>query len=38
MTMIAQMISDEDIENVAEWYSRIKIKIFDRNLEKFKLN
>jgi len=33
MTMIAQMISDEDIENVAEWYSRIKIKIFDPNLE-----
>jgi len=32
MTMIAQMISDEDIENVAEWYSRIKIKIFDPNL------
>ena len=38
MTMIAQMISDEDIENVAEWYSRIKIKIFDPNLEKYKLN
>jgi len=33
MTMIAQMISDEDIENVAEWYSRIKIKIFDPNVE-----
>ena len=33
MTMIAQMISDEDIENVAEWYSRIKIKIFDPDLE-----
>ena len=32
MTMIAQMISDEDIENVAEWYSRIKINIFDPNL------
>ena len=32
MTMFAQMISDEDIEKVAEWYSRIKIKIFDSNL------
>ena len=38
MTMIAQMISDEDIEKVAEWYSRIMIKIFDPNLEKYKLN
>ena len=38
MTMIAQMISDEDIEKVAEWYSRIMIKIFDPNLEKAKLN
>ena len=38
MTMIAQMISDEDIENVAEWYSRIKIKIFDPNLETSKPN
>ena len=38
MTMIAQMISGEDIENVAEWHSRIKIKIFDPNLEKYKLN
>ena len=32
MTMIAQMLSDEDIENVSEWYSRIKIEIFDPNL------
>jgi cytochrome c553 len=27
MTLIAQMLSDEDIENVAEWYSNIKISI-----------
>jgi len=32
MTMIAQMLTDEDIENVSEWYSRIKINIFDPNL------
>ena len=32
MTIIAGMLSDQDIENVAEWYSRIKIKIFDPNL------
>ena len=32
MTMIAQMLSDEDIENVSEWYSRIKIEIFDPDL------
>jgi len=32
MTMIAQMLSDSDIENVSEWYSRIKIEIFDPNL------
>ena len=27
MSLIAQMLSDEDIENVAEWYSRIEIEI-----------
>jgi cytochrome c553 len=27
MTLIAQMLSDKDIENVAEWYSNIKISI-----------
>jgi len=27
MSLIAQMLSDEDIENVSEWYSAIKIKI-----------
>ena len=33
MTMIAQMLSDNDIDNVAEWYSRIKVKIFDPEVE-----
>jgi cytochrome c553 len=33
MTMIAQMLSDEDIENVSEWYSRIKVKVFDPEIE-----
>jgi len=32
MTIIAGMLSEQDIENVAEWYSRIKIRIFDPNL------
>ena len=32
MTLIAQMLTDEEIEYVSEWYSRIKIKIFDPNL------
>ena len=32
MTIIAGMLSEQDIENVAEWYSRVKIKIFDPNL------
>ena len=32
MTIIAGMLSEQDIENVAEWYSRIKVKIFDPNL------
>ena len=32
MTVIAGMLSEQDIENVSEWYSRIKIKIFDPNL------
>ena len=27
MNIIAQMLNDEDIENVAEWYSSIKITI-----------
>jgi len=27
MSLIAKMLSDEDIENVAEWYSNIKISI-----------
>ena len=32
MTIIAGMLSEQDIENVSEWYSRIKITIFDPNL------
>ena len=32
MTVIAGMLSEEDIDNVSEWYSRIKIKVFDPNL------
>jgi len=32
MSVIAGMLSEQDIENVSEWYSRIKIKIFDPNL------
>ncbi len=31
MTLIAQMLTDEEIEYVSEWYSRIKIQIFDPN-------
>ena len=27
MSLIAQMLSDEDIENVSEWYSKIKLSI-----------
>ncbi len=27
MSLMAQMLSDEDIENVSEWYSSIKIEI-----------
>jgi cytochrome c553 len=32
MTLIAQMLTDDEIEYVSEWYSRIKIEIFDPNL------
>ena len=32
MTIVAGMLSDQDIEDVSEWYSRIKIRIFDPNL------
>jgi len=33
MTVVAQMLSDQDIENVSEWYSRIKITIADPEVE-----
>ena len=32
MTVIAGMLTEQDIQDVSEWYSRIKIKIFDPNL------
>lgn len=32
MSVIAGMLTEQDIEDVSEWYSRIKIKIFDPNL------
>ena len=32
MTIIAQMLTDEEIAAVSEWYSRIKITVFDPNL------
>tara|TARA_B100000686_G_scaffold150238_1_gene157487 strand:+ start:32 stop:433 length:402 start_codon:yes stop_codon:yes gene_type:complete len=31
MSMIAQMLTEEDISNVSEWYSSIKVKVFDPN-------
>ena len=32
MTIIAQMLTDEEIAAVSEWYSRIKITVFDPQL------
>ena len=29
MSMIAQMLSDEDIESVSTWYSSVIVKVFD---------
>ena len=29
MTVVSQMLSEQDINDVAEWYSSIKIQIFD---------
>ena len=29
MSVVAQMLSEQDINDVAEWYSTIKIQIFD---------
>ena len=29
MSVVAQMLSEQDINDVAEWYSKIKIQIFD---------
>ena len=31
MSMIAKMLTEEDISNVSEWYSSIKVKVFDPN-------
>ena len=33
MTIVAQMLSEQDIDNVSEWYSRIKISISDPEVE-----
>ena len=33
MTVVAQMLSDKDIEDVSEWYSWIKITIADPEVE-----
>jgi cytochrome c553 len=32
MTIIAQMLTDDEIAAVSEWYSRIKITVFDPQL------
>tara|TARA_B100001564_G_C20586452_1_gene645729 strand:+ start:709 stop:1089 length:381 start_codon:yes stop_codon:yes gene_type:complete len=32
MTLIAQMLSEKDIVNVSEWYSRIKVEIIDPSI------
>ena len=29
MSVVAQMLTEQDINDVAEWYSKIKIQIFD---------
>jgi len=29
MTVVAKMLSEQDINDVSEWYSKIKIQIFD---------
>ena len=29
MTVVSQMLSEQDINDVSEWYSKIKIQIFD---------
>ena len=33
ITVVAQMLSDKDIDDVSEWYSRIKITIADPEVE-----
>ena len=37
MSVVAQMLSEQDIDNVSEWYSRIKISISDPEVEIAKL-
>jgi cytochrome c553 len=36
MTVVAQMLSEQDINDVAEWYSKIKIQIFDPERKNWK--
>ena len=31
MTLIAQMITEEDIKNISLWYASIKVEVFDPN-------
>ena len=33
MSVVAQMLSEQDIDNVSEWYSRIKIAVSDPEVE-----
>ncbi len=33
MSVVASMLSEQDIENVSEWYSRVKISITDPEKE-----
>jgi hypothetical protein len=33
MSLVAKMLSEQDIKNVSAWYSGIEIIVFDPNLE-----
>ena len=36
MSVVAQMLTEQDINDVAEWYSKIKIQIFDPERKNWK--
>ena len=37
MTVVAQMLSEQDINDISEWYSKIKISIYDPDRKNWRI-